>query len=338
MPPVSSRVVLGVLLAVVGILLTAIDARADTIVKRGGQRLVGRIVAEEEGRIRIRVTSAGITSELWIDRGEILRIERGATPLEEFEERRARLLPHDRAGHQALIVWARDRQLLKEARELERGLPAVEIRARIHDHPRRWCRTCRATGVTECRPCEGEGVVRKPCVTCEGTGGTPCRACRGKEGATVRCRRCAGGGEVERFDPARGRKVKERCRDCRGSGEVECPRCDGRGSAPCTSCEGKEPPSSPCGACEGKPRSTCSTCQGGGLQPRPVSDAQLERESRERDKGERDMGERSESTREGAGGEGAGGEVPVPTPESPPKPPVPPRPPIKNPFDDPRRV
>jgi len=272
-------------IALLGALLLAPAALlADTILKKDGSELVGRIIEEEEGRVCIEVQLGRMAAKIWVPRSEISNIERGSTPGEEFQARLLALAPHDLAGHRALAEWAKEQKLLAEEGYVKALLPKVELAARKHENPRTWCRACGADGEQVCEPCGGEGKVLAACVRCAGVGGFPCKTCGGAAGAMVRCRRCAGEGEYEKFDPAAGRKVKEKCPDCRGKGEVECPTCEGKGTTACPACKGTKGETKTCEACGGKPKRVCEVCAGKGIQPTPLTDEQLaaERSAEER--------------------------------------------------------
>ena len=272
MIPRSLRIAAALSLA---LLIAPIALRADTILKKDGSEVVGKIIEEEAGRVCIEVQLGKMTAKVWVPRAEISSIERGSTPGEEFQTRLLALAPHDLAGHQALAAWAKEQKLLAEESYVKALLPKVELAARKHDHPRTWCRGCGADGEQTCAPCGGEGKILAACVRCNGVGGFPCKTCGGEAGAMVRCRRCAGEGEYEKFDPAAGRKVKEQCPDCRGKGEVECPTCEGKGNTKCFVCDGSKGETQTCELCAGKPKRVCEICAGKGIQPTPLTDEQL---------------------------------------------------------------
>ena len=256
----------------------SIPASADTILKKDGRELVGKIVTEEETRVEIEIQMGKMLAKIWVLRKEISSIERGNTPTEEFHKRLAALAPHDLVGHQALEAWAKNERLTDAERLVHSLIKRVELAALKHANPRTWCRTCGADGEATCVPCDGKGEHIDACKRCQGEGAIPCKVCKGETGGKVRCRRCAGEGEYEKFDPARGRKVLEKCRDCGAKGELDCPLCHGKGHAECTECEGSKGEVSECEKCHGKPLHTCPTCEGKGIQPTPVTDEEFARE------------------------------------------------------------
>ncbi len=255
--------------------------RADTILRKDGSEVIGKILTEEESRIQVEVQMGKMTAKIWIPRKEIASIAKGKTPAEEMQARLAALEPHDLAGHQALAEWAKGQKLFDEERYVNSLLPRVELASRKHQYPRSWCRTCGADGEVTCEVCAGEGKKLAACSKCAGVGQLVCKTCKGDKDAMVRCRRCAGEGEYEKFDPARGRKVKTECADCRGKGERNCPTCNGKGGTLCPSCEGEKGEVSVCDVCNGKPKRVCETCAGKGIQATTLTDEQLAKEASE---------------------------------------------------------
>lgn len=292
------------------LLLAPAGIRADTILKKDGSEVVGKILEEEPSRVLIEVQLGKMAAKIWVPRSEIASIERGSTPGEEFQTRLAALAPHDLAGHRELAAWAKERKLLAEEGYVNALLPRVELAAKKHENPRTWCRTCDADGQEICAHCAGEGKILAACVRCEGKGGFPCKTCDGSEDALVRCRRCAGEGEYEKFDPARGRKTKEKCDDCHGEGQVECPTCEGKGNTECPACKGSKGEMRPCEECAGKPKRVCSVCAGKGIQPTPVTDEQLAAE--QTDAQRRAAEEAAAAAAAAAGKPAEGGAVPEP--------------------------
>ncbi|MEM7167391.1 MAG: hypothetical protein AAF581_18155 [Planctomycetota bacterium] len=288
---------------------------ADTIWRRNGAKLVGKIVAEEEKRVQVEVQVGKGRTLVWINRSEIQRIERGLTPREEYEARLAKLQPHDLPGLEALIEWAQRKRLVSEVATLEKKKTDVVRLYRMHKHPRRWCRTCTSHGQVPCADCDGEGVLRDPCEACGESGEMRCKVCGHlDEGGVLRCRACAGAGKVERFNPAKGRKEKKRCDSCKGKGTHECPECGGKGHSRCSVCQGTKGVARDCPTCQKEPLRTCPTCTGSGLQPEPVTDAQWAREQEA--KKEADGNGASGEAKEGGappakkpGAEGAGTEL-----------------------------
>ena len=254
---------------------------ADTIFKKDGREVVGKIIAEEESRVMIEVQMGKMTAKIWVPRKEISRIERGATPTDEFEERLSKIQPHDVPAYEKLADWAKKNRLRDQERYVRSLIPAAKIQARKHQHPRTWCRGCDADGEASCKPCDGTGEHIDKCERCDGVGANDCKICKGVDGNQVRCRRCAGEGEYEKFDPARGRKVTQKCKDCRGEGLRDCPICQSKGVVECGECEGKKGVVTDCTTCSGKPTHSCKVCRGTGLQPTPLTDAEFAKEQAE---------------------------------------------------------
>ncbi len=251
---------------------------ADTVWKKNGEKVVGKILKQEPRRVQIEVRQGAITAKYWIKRSDIVELTLGLTPEEEFEDRLRKLDGVDIKGHEALVLWAKKNRLRKQARALEKRLPLIRMRRLKIDNPKSWCRKCDATGDEKCVKCVGSGKLLVPCERCEGTGGIPCKTCGQKDSSLLRCRRCAGNGEYERFDPKKGRKVRTKCDDCKGTGTHECPTCDGKREQACAHCKGEKGTKHICHVCKGTPSRTCTTCVGSGRQPIPVSDEILEAE------------------------------------------------------------
>ncbi|MGE3163754.1 MAG: hypothetical protein AB7O52_02530 [Planctomycetota bacterium] len=274
----TARAYAGVL-GFVLLLAAAPPVLADTVWRKNGSKIVGKIVAEEPTRIQILFRAGTQEAKVWIARSDIALIEHGKTPEEEYEERLAALDPADIDGHKSLIAWATTQQLVTQVQALTARLPGIELLARKAKHPTRWCRTCDAVGEVSCADCGGSGEVRKPCERCDSTGKISCQVCGHRDGGGfLRCKRCSGAGEYERFDPAKGRKVKTKCQDCAGKGTHKCPECDGKQSQACDVCQGKKGAPEVCPTCKGTPKSPCTVCRGTGLQPVALTPEELARE------------------------------------------------------------
>lgn len=251
---------------------------ADVIWLRDGGKVVGKITAEEKTRVQIEIRRGKMSAKKWVLRKEIFQIEKGLTPDEEFEARLAKLDPMDLDGHRALLEFAKKNKIREGARRLEVLIPSVVARRFKIDHKRTWCRSCDASGKTTCQVCTGEGKVYDPCQRCEAKGAVACRVCRSRESADLRCRRCGGEGEYQRFDPKLGRKKLVKCDDCKGAGVQTCPTCKGKREVTCPLCEGKKGTPKKCPTCKGSPLGVCKVCTGSRLQPKPLTDEELEAE------------------------------------------------------------
>ncbi|MEE8143087.1 MAG: hypothetical protein V3T77_08305, partial [Planctomycetota bacterium] len=133
--------------------------RGDTVWRKNGSQVVGKILKQEPDRIYMVIQSGKSTVKFWIPRSEIDTIELGMTPTEEFDDRLGKLAPDDFKGYQELLGWAKKQRLRKQARSLEKEIPEVEWRGFKRDHPKSWCRTCDARGQRRCPQCNGEGQV-----------------------------------------------------------------------------------------------------------------------------------------------------------------------------------
>lgn len=238
---------------------------ADTLHLKDGRKLEGKILEESETEIKIEVQFGRSRAAMTVARKDILRIEKGALPDEEFRKRLEELDPADLAGHQALIDWCKTKKLLDQAKLVQARLSEVSIAAKKKANPKTWCKTCDAIGRVKCTGCSGEGTQVEACQRCAGSGGLACRTCALKEDGLLDCRRCGGAGTYERFDPSKGRKVKTRCGDCSGKGKVACPTCKGKRKAPCKDCKGKGGSPTDCEECSGKKLLNCKKCEGSGI-------------------------------------------------------------------------
>ncbi len=87
-------------------------AAADVVYLKGGGRFSGRIVVQSEERIVIDIGDGTIGFSM--DRVE--EIEKGPSPLEEFEARAGKLGPQDVDGWRSLAQWAVMKGLSRQAR------------------------------------------------------------------------------------------------------------------------------------------------------------------------------------------------------------------------------
>ncbi len=243
---------------------------ADTIHLKDGRKLEGKILEETENEVKIEVQFGRSRAKMTVERKDIVRIELGALPDEEFRKRLEALDPADLEGHQALIEWCQEKKLLDQAKLVRARLSEVTLAAKKKANPKGWCRPCGANGKVECAACAGKGALEEPCQRCGGSGGLSCRTCVLKEDGLLDCRRCGGAGSYERFDPTKGRKVKTRCGDCSGKGKIPCPTCNGKGKAPCKDCKGKGGAPVPCEGCQGKKKTNCKKCEGSGITVDPA--------------------------------------------------------------------
>jgi len=88
-------------------------AGADEVWLRGGGKIAGEIVEERSDAVVLEVGPGRIA----LPRGAVSRIVRNGSDLGSFRQRAARLAHDDIAGWLALAHWARDRDLLTQARE-----------------------------------------------------------------------------------------------------------------------------------------------------------------------------------------------------------------------------
>lgn len=209
--------------------LLASAALADTITLRSGESIEGRIVAEVDGAVIVRLDAGGSRK---IAAASIARVDKAPTPPPSTG-------PAPTPTTRTATGPARTKRCL--ACGASGKAPCGDCRP---------CKLCSAAGVQACSKCAG--AKRVPCVPCKGQGATlerqfvktgeeqngivvkptgyyrtvsvPCSAC--KSAKSIPCSRCS----------ASGRKA---CVTCKGSGfEATCSTCAGSRAVPCAGCEG----------------------------------------------------------------------------------------------------
>jgi hypothetical protein len=109
-------------IGVLAVLLLPTLALPDEIFLKSGGQLSGRIVSRSESAVEIDVGAGRIK----VPASSVVRIEKGRSAFEDYEERALSLVPGDVAGWQALGDWASARGLGTQAREAwERALQAA---------------------------------------------------------------------------------------------------------------------------------------------------------------------------------------------------------------------
>jgi colicin import membrane protein len=88
-------------------------ASADDVYLQGAGKISGRIVERTATSVTIEVSSGKVT----VPMARVARIEEKRSPLEEYEQRAARLSPGDAAGWMALGDWAAANDMNTKARE-----------------------------------------------------------------------------------------------------------------------------------------------------------------------------------------------------------------------------
>jgi hypothetical protein len=91
----------------------ALAARADDVYLKGGGQISGRIVSQTDKKVEVDVGAGRIA----VPAANVLRIEKGRSPLQEYEERAAQLAAGDADGWVTLGQWAEGRGLSTQARE-----------------------------------------------------------------------------------------------------------------------------------------------------------------------------------------------------------------------------
>jgi hypothetical protein len=110
-------------------LLTASTLLADEVILTNGNRIRGIVVERSADVVTIAVGPGSVS----VSASRVARIETGASDLASFRERAASLAPGDVGGWLALGRWAREHELLTQAREaFERALEADPDNAEAH--------------------------------------------------------------------------------------------------------------------------------------------------------------------------------------------------------------
>jgi hypothetical protein len=86
---------------------------ADEVFLKGGGQVSGRIVSQTATTVEVDVGAGRVG----VPASSVLRIEKGTSALQEYEERAGRVPAGDTAGWLALGEWATDRGLGSQARE-----------------------------------------------------------------------------------------------------------------------------------------------------------------------------------------------------------------------------
>ena len=120
----ARRVRVLLVLAALGLTTLAVGAEQKVVVLKNGRRFTGQVTKIKDG-YEIK-TSMGTVI---IGADQVLRIEDAVSPKDEFKRRLARIDPTDIEAMYRLAAWARDNDLLIEARDLLK-----KILARNPDH------------------------------------------------------------------------------------------------------------------------------------------------------------------------------------------------------------
>jgi hypothetical protein len=117
-----------VLLAATALLPMA--AVADEVFLKGGGQLSGRIVSQSDTKVEVEVGAGRIS----VPASSVVRIEKGRSPLQEYEERAGALAAGDADGWVALGQWAEAKGLSTQAREAyNRALAVSPMDPRAND-------------------------------------------------------------------------------------------------------------------------------------------------------------------------------------------------------------
>jgi hypothetical protein len=86
---------------------------ADDVYLKGGGEITGQIVEQSDKAVTIDIGGGSLTVQM----SQVVRIEKGVSPLQEYRARAAKVSAGDAEGWRALARWARDQALATEARK-----------------------------------------------------------------------------------------------------------------------------------------------------------------------------------------------------------------------------
>jgi hypothetical protein len=105
-------------------------AGADEVFLKGGGQLSGRVVSQTDTKVEVDVGAGRIS----VPASTVVRIEKGRSPLQEYEERAAAIAAGDADGWVALGQWADSKGLSTQAREAyHRALAVSPMDPRAND-------------------------------------------------------------------------------------------------------------------------------------------------------------------------------------------------------------
>jgi len=115
---------------VIAAFLLPAGVRADEVFLKGGGQLSGRVVSRTDQKVEVDVGAGRIS----VPTSSVVRIEEGRSPLQEYEERAARIAAGDADGWVALGNWAESKGLSTQAREAyHRAVAASPMDPRAND-------------------------------------------------------------------------------------------------------------------------------------------------------------------------------------------------------------
>jgi len=93
--------------------LVAAPLLGDELFLKGGGRITGEIVKETEASVTVDIGAEKMT----VQKSAVVRIERSASPLQQYRAHAESLAPGDVEGWRKLGRWAAGQGLSKQARE-----------------------------------------------------------------------------------------------------------------------------------------------------------------------------------------------------------------------------
>jgi len=101
--------------------LAATPALGDVLFLKGGGKVTGEIVKETEAAVTVDIGAGNMT----VKKSAVVRIERSASPLQQYRAQAASLAPEDVEGWRKLGRWTARQGLTKQAREAFSKVKAV---------------------------------------------------------------------------------------------------------------------------------------------------------------------------------------------------------------------
>lgn len=116
-----SQVATNVTWHVVVLALVAAPLLGDELFLKGGGRVTGEIVQETEAALTVDIGAGNMT----VQKSSVVRVERSASPLQEYRAQAASLAPDDIESWRKLGLWAESQGLTRQAREAFTRVKAI---------------------------------------------------------------------------------------------------------------------------------------------------------------------------------------------------------------------
>jgi hypothetical protein len=106
--------------------LAATPVLGDELILKGGGRVTGEIVKETAAALTVDIGAGSMT----VPKSSVVRVEKSASPLQQYRARAASLAPEDVEGWRTLGRWAAGQGLATQAREA-----FAKVKAMVPDDP-----------------------------------------------------------------------------------------------------------------------------------------------------------------------------------------------------------